>query len=367
MTRLSKDPPGRAVALLLTGYIAAKFVREAPPPLLSNESSQTLRDRASAPSKLTAVEQAAAGGDATSPSEIPLKGWWRVAGRAASGFVEDRVMAEAAGVTFYTLLAMFPAIGSLISIYGLFADTSTLAAQLQSLQGIVPDGGIQILKAQLDALTSAPHQALSIGVASGVLISLWSANAGVKSFFDALNVVYHEREKRSFVMLTLASLTFTLGILVFLIVALSAVVVLPIALNMVGLGEDAQMLFSVARWPVMLVMVAFGLAALYRYGPSRRRARWRWVSWGSAIAALLWVLASVGFSYYVANFGSYNKTYGSLGAVVGFMTWIWVSAMVVLLGAEVNAELEQQTGRDSTVGPEKPMGLRGAYKADVKA
>jgi membrane protein len=311
-------------------------------------------------------EAARAGVHAESPHEIPPKGWWEVAKRAGRSFSEDRIMAEAASVTFYGLLALFPAIASLISIYGLFTDPTHLTDQLSGLNGVVPGGGMDIIKSQVTALTSSGHKALGFGVIVGLATSLWSANAGMKSLFDALNVVYHEHEKRSFVRLTFVSLTFTLGAVAFLILALLAVVALPIALNFVGLGSATETLLVVARWPVMLLVLTAALCMIYRYGPSRNTARWQWVSWGGGVAAVGWLLASAGFSFYVSHFGNYNKTYGSLGAVIGFMTWIWISSMVILMGAELNAELEQQTGRDSTVGPEKPQGHRGAFKADTK-
>ena len=307
------------------------------------------------------------GAEADSPGEIPPTGWWNVLKRMAAGFSADRVMAEAASVTFYGLLALFPAIASLISLYGLFTDPASLNDQLKALGGIVPGGGLDIIKGQITALTASGHKALGLGAVVGLATSLWSANAGVKSLFDALNVVYHEREQRSFVRLTLISLSFTLGAVVFLIVALLAVVALPVALDFIGFGSLTDTLLKLARWPVMLLVLTGALALIYRYGPSRAKARWQWVSWGSGTAAIVWVLVSAGFSFYVSNFGNYNKTYGSLGAVIGFMTWIWISSMVVLMGAELNAELEQQTDRDSTVGPEQPKGSRGAFKADHKS
>jgi membrane protein len=276
------------------------------------------------------------------------------------------VMTEAAGVTFYALLALFPAVASFISIYGLFADPAKLTDQLQSLRGIVPGGGLDIIKDQVTSLTSSGNKALGFGAIVGLATSLWSANAGMKSLFGALNVVYHEREQRSFLRFTLIAFAFTLGAIAFIIMALLAVVAIPVILTFVGLNDVAAILLKVMRWPVMLVAVTAVLSLIYRYGPSRNKARWQWVSWGGAAAAIVWVAASLGFSYYVENFGNYNKTYGTLGAAIGFMTWIWISTMVVLMGAELNAELEQQTGMDSTVGPEKPQGARGAYKADVK-
>jgi membrane protein len=308
----------------------------------------------------------AAGAGATGPAQIPPKGWWKVLKRAAAGFADDRVMTEAAGVTFYVLLSLFPALAAFIAIYGLFSNASTLGSELAGLRGIVPGGGIDIIRGQITALAAEGHKALGFASILGLAISLWSANSGVKSLFDALNVIYHEREERSFLRRTLISFGFTLGIIGFVIVALCAVVAVPIALNFIGLGSISKVVFGILRWPFMLIVIVAGLAFVYRYGPSRNLARWQWVSWGSVVAAVVWIMCSLVFSYYVANFGSYNKTYGSLGAVVGFMTWIWISSIVVLMGAELNAELEQQTQRDSTIGPEKPKGTRGAYKADVK-
>jgi membrane protein len=282
---------------------------------------------------------------ATSPAQIPARGWWPVLKRTFVRFNDDRLMTEAAGVTFYALLALFPAIATLISLFGLIADPIIIANQLQAAKGIIPDGGLEIIKEQVTSLTSHGSQTLGFGVLVGVLASVWSANAGAKALFDALNVVYHEREKRGYIWRTVLCLCFTLGALVFLIVALSAIVAVPIVFAYVGLGDDVQRLV-VLRWPGMLVVLSFFLALIYRYGPSRRHVKWRWVSWGSVFASVVWVVASLGFAYYVANFGSYNRTYGSLGAVIGFMTWIWISTMVVLLGGELNSELEKQSGQD---------------------
>src|SRR3712207_6248998 len=184
---------------------------------------------------------------------------------------------------------------------------------------------------------------------------------------DALNVVYGERETRSFVYRTVLTLGFTMAGILFILLAMGSVVVVPIVLKFVGLGDTTETLLSLARWPVMLVVVALFLACIYRFGPDRDRAKWRWVTWGSAVASFGWLAASAGFSYYVSNFGNYNETYGSLGAVIGFMTWIWISSTVVLVGAELDAEMEHQTARDTTEGPEKPLGARGAKMADQVA
>jgi membrane protein len=200
---------------------------------------------------------------------------------------------------------------------------------------------------------------------TGLAISLWSANAGIKALIDALNIVYGEAEKRGLIKLNALSLTFTIGIIAFMLLAMGAMVALPIVLDYVGLGRTTETLIKLGRWPVMFLVVAFGIALLYRYGPSRDTAKWRWVTWGSALAAFVWIVASILFSWYAANFGSYNKTYGSLGAAIGFMTWIWISTIVILVGAELDAEMEHQTARDTTEGSPKPLGSRGAKMADT--
>ena len=310
---------------------------------------------------------AANGALADAPSQIPARGWKQVAKRVFTDIGEDRVMAEAAAVTYYALLAIFPAIAALISLYGLIADPADIAKHLTSLGGMVPAGGMQIITDQIKSLTSAPHNALGFGAIFGLLTTLWSANAGIKSLFDSLNAVYEERETRSFLHRTWLSLAFTVGTLVFIILALTAVAVVPAVLQFVYLGALADTLLSLGRWPLMLGAIMLFLAMVYRYGPSRAKAKWRWISWGSAFASVLFIVASAAFSWYAANFGSYNKTYGSLGAAIGFMTWIWISTIIVLVGAELNAELEHQTAVDTTVGPPKPLGARGAKRADEVA
>ena len=218
---------------------------------------------------------------------------------------------------------------------------------------------------QVKRITSKGSGTLGFAFFSGLAISLWSANAGMKAMFDALNVAYDEDEKRGFIALNLRSLAFTLGAILFLVLALVGVVVVPVVLNFIGLGKAAEWIISLARWPVLLAIVIGGLAVLYRYGPSRNNAQWRWISAGSILAAVVWVVGSMLFSWYVSNFGNYNETYGSLGAAIGFLTWIWLSTTIVLVGAELNSEMEHQTARDTTEGPEKPLGARGARMADT--
>jgi membrane protein len=313
----------------------------------------------------TSANEPGRGREATTPTEIPVRGWKDILWRVYEEFGQDRVMSVAAGVTYYALLALFPAIAALVSIYGLFADPATIQEHLNALSGVLPSGALDVIREQVTRIASKGEGTLGISFVVGLLISLWSANAGMKAIFDALNIVYDEEERRGIVALNLQSLGFTLGAIAFMLLALAGIVILPIVLDFVGLGAALEWLLTIARWPLLLTVIVLGLAVLYRYGPSRDRAEWTWVTPGSLIAAIVWVIVSMLFSFYVANFGSYNETYGSLGAIIGFMTWIWISSVVVLVGAEINAEVEHQTAHDTTEGPEQPMGARGAQMADT--
>jgi membrane protein len=302
---------------------------------------------------------------ARTPSEVPPPGWKDILLRIWQNIGKDRVIVVAAGVTFYSILAVFPAIAALVALYGLFADPATITSHLDSIAGVAPGGAIEVMRDQITRVASQGRTTLGLTFIVSLLVSLWSANAGMKSLFDALNLVYNESEKRSFVKLNLISLTFTVLAIVFVLLAIGAVVVVPLVLNFLGLGGATEMTFKVARWPALLIVVALALAIIYRYGPSCEKPRWRWISWGSALAAVCWIGVSILFSWYAENFGSYNKTYGSLGAIIGFMFWIWLSIIVVLIGGELNAEAEHQTVRDTTTGKPRPMGARGATMADT--
>jgi membrane protein len=222
-----------------------------------------------------------------------------------------------------------------------------------------------VARDQLTRVASKGNQTLGLTFISGLAVSLWSANAAMKSLFDTLNIVYDEKEERGFLKLNAMSLAFTLAAIAFVLAALGAIVVMPVVLNYLWLSNFADLVVSIARWPAMLLVVALALACVYRFGPSREAPRWRWITWGSVAAAILWLGASALFSWYAANFGKFNETYGSLGAAVGFMTWIWISAIAILLGAELNAEIEHQTSLDTTTGSPKPIGVRGAHMADT--
>ncbi|MFL4968672.1 MAG: YihY/virulence factor BrkB family protein [Xanthobacteraceae bacterium] len=305
------------------------------------------------------------GRDATAPWQIPWAGWKDVFWRSYEQIGEDRLLAVAAGVVFYGLLALFPAITAFVSFYGLFAKGATINQHLSLIAGVAPEGAFGIVEEQINRIVSKGDVKLSFGFVFGLGLAVWSANAGMKAVIDALNVVYDEKEKRSFIKLNLLSLGLTVAAIAALLMAIGAVVVFPLVLAHFGFGDMSETLIGILRWPALLVLVLLGLAILYRFGPSRREPRWQWVSVGSLFAAIVWLAGSALFSWYLGKFAHYDETYGSLGAAIGLMMWMWLSVIVILVGAELNSEVEHQTARDSTVGGEKPLGTRGAAMADT--
>lgn len=342
----------------VTAWLALKTLRDVQPVPLA---------RAGGDAELAGAPRQAQGRGRTAarPSDIPAPGWKDILLRTYKSMSEDRLFALAAGVTYYVLLALFPGMAALVSIYGMIADPADIGHRLDALSGTIPQSAIDLMRGQLQHLASQNEQALGLAFIGGVLGSLWGANAAVKALFDALNVVYGEREKRNFLKLNALSLFFTACFVLFLVLAMTGIVAVPAVLDLLHLGSMSELIINLLRWPALLLLVILGLALVYRYGPSRADARWRWVSWGSAAAAFLWLGVSMLFSWYAGNFGSYDKTYGSLGAVAAFMVWTWLSMTVVLTGGELNAEIEHQTARDSTTGRPKPMGARGARMADT--
>jgi len=300
---------------------------------------------------------------AETPADIPSSGWkdvlWRVYGRLG----EDRVLVIAAGTTFYGLLSLFPAIAAFVSLYGMFADPGNIARLINKMSTFLPGGAIDVIGSEITRVASQGSAKLGFATLFALLISLWSANAGMKAMFDGMNVAYKEREKRGIIALNLTSLCFTMCMIAFGIVSLVVIVAVPYISE--RMGEVGGWIVTIAQWPVLLVLVSFVFACLYRFGPSREAPQWRWLTWGSAVASVIWLIASILFSWYAANFASYNKTYGSLGAIIGLMTWMWISTVIFILGAMLNAEMEHQTKKDTTRGQPQPMGSRGAYVADT--
>ena len=284
---------------------------------------------------------------ATSPDRFgQARGWKDILWRVKDQIKQDRLSIIAAGVAFYGLLAVFPGLIALVAIYGLAFEPHQVEQQVGALSGVLPPQAAQILLGQLHELTTTDSTALGVGAIGGILLALWSASAGMRTLMEALNVAYDEEEKRGFFRYYGTALLLTLGAILGLIIAVALVVALPVVLKFLGLGEALKWVVSVAAWPVLLGMMMVGLAIAYRYGPCRKEPRWRWVSWGAVLATLLWILGSVLFSIYVTRFGSYNETYGSVGAIVILLMWFLLSSYAVLIGAELNAEMERQTRKE---------------------
>jgi membrane protein len=307
----------------------------------------------------------AAGREAERPSQIPPRGWFAILRRVMAEVKEDNVSLLAAGVAFYAMLAIFPAIIALVTVYGMVADPAEVESQVGEFAKGLPSGADQLITEQLRNVVNAGEQALSIGLALSLLAVLWSASGGVQGLVKSLNLVYDERETRGFLKLRGLSLLLTLGAIVVAVVALALITVFPAVIDDLGLGEAGELAASIGRWVILALLVLVALAVLYRYAPDRANPRWRWVSWGAVVALVLWLLGSFGFSWYVDNFGKYNQTYGALAAVIILLLWLYLSAFAVLLGAEFDAEIERQTARDTTTGPERPLGQRGAEAADT--
>ncbi len=302
---------------------------------------------------------------ATTPWQIPWSGWKDIFWRTYQQSDEDRLLATAAGVAFFGLLAAFPAMAAVVSLYGFFADPQSIAKHLNVMSGIVPSGVIDVATEQLTRIAQKGGTKLSLAFVVATALAIWGANSGMKAILDGLNVVYEEREKRGFVKLNLIALALTLGAILALLCAVALVVVLPAVLTQIGLSSIADTLLALLRWPALFLMTVVGLAVLYRFGPSREHAQWQWLSVGAVLGSLVWLVSSILFSWYVEHFGTYNATYGSLGAVAGMMMWMWISAVVILAAAELNAEIEHQTARDTTTEAPKPIGTRGAKMADT--
>jgi membrane protein len=311
----------------------------------------------------SAANESGRGRQSSGPSEIPAPGWRDILLRTKQQIARDHVALVAAGLAFYTLLSIFPAIAAIVSVYGLVADSSEVQAHFLAVASLVPEQARALLADQMTRVAGGNTGTLSLAVLVSLVLALWGASRGTQAFMMAMNVAYNEREKRGIVKQNLIALTICL--LLFSTVALVATVFVPAMVASLGIEGPRGWLLTLLRWPLLAFCFMVALAVLYRLAPSRNDAKWRWVTPGSVIAVVLWLIASIAFSFYIGNFTNYNQTYGSLGAVIGVLMWFWVSAFVVILGAEVNAEIERQTRCDSTQGDPKPLGERGAYVADT--
>ena len=305
------------------------------------------------------------GREAEKPAQIPRKGWWDIAKRVKEEIDNDHVAMIAAGIAFYGLLAIFPAIVALISIWSLVFDPQQITQQIASIGSLLPQQAADIINQQARKASSNAGAGIGLAALGGLLLTLYSASKGTKGLMEGLNIIYDEQETRGLVKRTLVTLLLTLGGMLMAIVALGSILLIPALVNLLGFPEPLATFINLARWLLLLIMLVAALAILYRYAADRDPPRWRWTSVGAVTGIVLWLLGSIAFSIYVRNFGSYNETYGSLGAVVILLMWFWLSAFIVLLGAELNSEMERQTRRDTTQGKREPLGKRGAYAADT--
>jgi len=306
------------------------------------------------------------GEQADAPNEIPPKGWFQIAKRGWKEAKVDQVPLLGAGVAFYAFLALFPALIALVSLYGLIADPATIAEQVSGALATAPEAARTLITEQVTR-ASTNSSGLGWAAALSILLALWSASGGVNNLMKAINVAYDEEEKRGFLKQRGLALLLTVGAIIFMIIVLGLVTVVPPLLeNLFGDNPVVRTLLSIARFVLLAVIVASALAILYRVAPDRDAPKMKWTSVGAMVATVLWLLASIGFSLYVANFGGsgYAKTYGAVAGIIIALFWLWITSYAVLLGAEINAEAEQQTVKDTTKGPEQPIGERDAVKAD---
>jgi membrane protein len=308
--------------------------------------------------------QAVPGVEADRPSEIPPPGWFQIVKRAWKESKKDSVPLLSAGVAFYAFLALVPALIAVVMIYGLVSDADEVAEQIESFGSALPSSAEDLLSDQMTTLANTSDRSLSVGLVLALGLALWSASSGISNLITAVNVAYDEEEKRGFVKSRALALGMTVGAIVFVVIAVALVAAIPVVLDALNVPGWVEAVAQVGRWLGLVVVVLIALALLYRWAPDRDSPKFRWLSIGAIVATVLWVVASIGFSIYVDNFASYGKTYGSLAGVIVLLLWLWLGAYATLLGAEINAEMEQQTVKDTTKGEPRPLGQRRAVKAD---
>jgi membrane protein len=326
--------------------------------------AEPTRDDANRPPPGAPSERELPGIHAEKPTQIPWRGWKQIVKRAWAEHKADNMPIIGGGVAFFGFLAIFPGLIALISIYGLVASPETVTQQIEDLSTQLPDEAAQLIGEQLTSIAANSGRALTVGLVVSILAALWSASGGVGNLVTAVNIAYDEVETRNFLKLRALSLGLTLGAVAFVIVAFGLLAVVPVVLDALPLGIVGTILAHVVRWTLLLAMFAGSLAVVYRAAPDRDAPRFRWVSLGAVVATVLWALVSVGFSLYVDNFGSYDKTYGTIAGVIVLMLWLYLTCYLVLLGAEINSEAEHQTAQDTTKGEPEPMGSRDATMAD---
>lgn len=314
--------------------------------------------------RLTARGEERRGRSAERPVQIPLLGWRDIGWRVWRGFSDDALAMVARSIAFSGAMALFPGLAAFVSLYGLFADAGTARDHLALLSGVIPADALALLGAEMVRIATRTQGSLSLTLAISVVVALWSSNTGMRALIRGLNIAYGEHEKRSLIVLNLTSLGFAAAGLLFLLMTTAALIVLPFVFGLLRVPLEWLPLAGL-RWPCLWALAFLTLSAAYRLGPSRRPARWPWLTWGGVAASGLWLISSLAFSAYAGAFAGFSATYGSLGALFAFLTWIWISAVIVLFGAKLNAEIEHQTLIDTTVGARRPIGDRGAVMADT--
>ncbi len=304
------------------------------------------------------------GRNAFKPRQINVKGWRDIVLRVKNAIAKDNLGLIAAGVAFYFLLAIFPMIAASLSAYGLIFDPAEAQEHVTALVGVLPGEARSLLTEQTEKLTSSSNSALSFGALISILIALWSARRGTTAMTIALSIVYQEERNRSFIRQMLLDLSLTLGWIFFFAISLAIVAVAPVAFQLLGLGTAVGIALDIIRWTTLGIIAVLALSVIYRFGPDRKSANWRWLTPGATLAVIAWLITSGLFSWYVSSFGNYNETYGSVGAVIVLLFWFYLTAYIFLLGAELNSEMEHQTSQDTTVGDDQPMGERDAFVAD---
>ena len=312
----------------------------------------------------TAGSDGVPGGDAERPGQIPARGWRQIAKRGWREAKADNIPLLGAGVAFYAFLALFPLLIALVSIYGFFADAAAITEQLRTVTKTLPPDAQKLIIDQVGTLTARGRSTIGVGALVAILISLFSASAGINNLMTAINIAYDEEERRSAIKKRLISLALTVGAVVFLIIVLALIGVLPPLLRNIFGTSAVRWVLQIAGILILIVIVSVALAILYRVAPDRDAPKLKWVSVGAVVATVIWLIASLGFSLYVSTLGNYAKTYGAFAGIVILLFWLWLTAYAILLGAEINAEAEQQTIADTTKGAPEPLGQRNAVKAD---
>jgi membrane protein len=305
--------------------------------------------------------------DVDHPSDIPERGWFEILGRLTGSLRQDSMWLRSAGVAFCAIFAAIPGISVPVALFGLLANPEAVHRPIEMLGGLLPGNATTFLADQMQAIAHTSRTQLGAGLGGGVLAALWGAWSGASGLIAALNVAYREEEARSFLRRAWDALVVAVAAGLFTLLAFALVALLPVILGRLPLGPTLLAVLSFARWPALAGLCIAALSMLYRFAPCRRAAKWRWVSPGAAVATVLWLVSATGFSFYVSHFPSYNQTLGLLGTIMMLLTWSYLTAFAVLLGAELNAELERQTSRDTTSGSNQSMGQRGAVVADSKA